>query len=122
MTEDMVEYGRIQQAILLIRSQKVILDRDLAALYGVETKTLKRAVTRNAERFPSDFMFVLNSQKVATLRYQFGTLKRGEHAKYPPIRQLMTPPDPPPRKIGFHVREARSKYKVAGNHERKCEK
>jgi len=75
MSEDVVPYGRIQQAILLIRGQKVMLDRDLAALYGVETKALKRAVLRNASRFPLDFMFLLDRQEVTNLRCQFGTSK-----------------------------------------------
>jgi len=48
---------RIEKAILLIRGQKVMLDTDLAALYGVETRALVQAVKRNAERFPGDFMF-----------------------------------------------------------------
>ena len=50
---------RIEKAILLIRGQKVMLDSDLAALYGVETRVLKQAVRRNRKRFPSDFMFEL---------------------------------------------------------------
>jgi len=75
MTEDVVPYGRIQQAILLVRGQKVILDRDLAALYGVRTSILKRAVARNAKRFPADFMFVLDNQELTTLRCQIGTQK-----------------------------------------------
>ena len=68
--------------IYFIRGQKVMLDRDLAALYGVETKQLKRQVKRNIYRFPEDFMLELTTEEV--LRCQFGTLKRGEHAKYPP--------------------------------------
>ena len=58
-----------------------MLDRDLAVLYGVETKYLKRQVNRNIERFPDDFMFLLTGKEYKSLRYQFGTLKRGEHAK-----------------------------------------
>jgi len=50
---------RVQQAIYLVRGQKVMLDKDLAQLYGVETRVLNQAVRRNAERFPSDFMFKL---------------------------------------------------------------
>jgi len=67
-----------------IRGQKMMLDRDLAALYGVETKALKRAVKRNAARFPADFMFELTAEEYGFLRCQIGTLKRGEHAKYLP--------------------------------------
>jgi len=67
----------IERRILLIRGQKVLLDFHLAELYGVETKTLKRAVKRNLDRFPEDFMFVLTLEEYTPLRYQFGTLKRG---------------------------------------------
>lgn len=74
----------IEKKILLIRGQKVMLDFHLAELYGVETKALKRAVKRNIDRFPNDFMFVLTADEYAALRYHFGTLKRGEHAKYLP--------------------------------------
>ncbi|MBM4144300.1 MAG: ORF6N domain-containing protein [Lentisphaerae bacterium] len=77
MTEgrSLVPFERIASAIYLIRGQKVMLDFDLAALYGVETKALKRAVRRNRNRFPDDFMFVLEGEEFATLRRQFGTSK-----------------------------------------------
>jgi len=68
-----------------LRDQNVMLDTDLAALYEVETKQLKRQVRRNAERFPEDFMFELTPKENQSLRSQFGTLKRGEHAKYVPM-------------------------------------
>jgi hypothetical protein len=175
MSEDLIPYDRIQQAILLIRGHKVMLDRDLAGLYGVETKELKRAVTRNAGRFPGDFMFVLTAKEVANLRCQIGTSSSWGGSRYHPmafteqgvamlssvlnseravhvniaimrtfvqlrnllsthadlakklealeqkydeqfravfdaIRELMSPPDPPTTKIGFHVREKRAKY------------
>ena len=58
-TVAIVPVERIQRCILLIRNKKVILDRDLAVLYGVETKTLNQAVKRNIKRFPTDFMFQL---------------------------------------------------------------
>ena len=58
---------RIEQAIYLIRGQKVMLDRDLAALYGVETRVLNQAVKRNADRFPSDFMFELNREEIRNI-------------------------------------------------------
>ena len=58
---------------------------DLAELYMVETKQLKRQVRRNIERFPEDFMFELNKEEYESLRSQFGTLKRGEHSKYLPM-------------------------------------
>jgi len=166
---------RIEKAILLIRGEKVILDRTLADLYGVETKQLKRAVRRNINRFPPDFMFELTKEEYQSLRYQFGTLKRGQHSKYLPlafteqvvamlssvlnsnraievnilimrafvklrvmisshkellrkledmekkydeqfrvvseaIRQLMTSPDPPRKRIGFEAKEAAAAY------------
>ena len=61
---------RIEQSIYLIRGLKVMLDRDLAALYGVETRVLKQAVRRNVDRFPDDFMFVLDRQEFANLTSQ----------------------------------------------------
>ena len=152
-----------------------MLASDLAALYGVEAKYLKRQARRNKDRFPSDFMFELSQEEFRALRRHFGTLKRGEHSKYLPyafteqgvamlssvlrskraaqvnieimrtfvrlrvmiashkdlarkletlekrydaqfrvvfdaIRQLMTPPEPRKRKIGFIVKERAAKY------------
>jgi len=68
---------RIEKAIYLIRGEKVIVDRDLASLYEVETKMLNRAVKRNLKRFPSDFMFQLTADEADVLRYQIGTSKKG---------------------------------------------
>lgn len=166
---------RIENRILLLRGCKVILDNDLADLYEVEVKQLKRQVRRNIDRFPADFMFELSQQEYESLRRHFGTLKRGEHSKYLPyafteqgvamlssvlrskpaaqvnieimrtfvrlrvmiashkdlerkletlekkydaqfkvvfdaIRQLMTPPEPKKRGIGFIVKERAAKY------------
>lgn len=64
---------RIEREILMLRGQKVMLDSDLAALYGVETKVLNQAVGRNRERFPSDFIFQLTTEETETLKRQFGT-------------------------------------------------
>lgn len=75
MSRGIIPVERIEQKILLLRGQKVMLDRDLAELYEVRTSILKRAVRRNAERFPEDFMFVLNNHELTTLRCQFGTSK-----------------------------------------------
>lgn len=61
-----------------------MLDSDLAKLYKVEVKQLKRQVNRNMERFPEDFMFELSKTEYESLRCQIGTLKRGEHIKYLP--------------------------------------
>ncbi len=171
-----VAENAIRQAIILLRGQKVILDRDLAALYGVPTKALKQAVKRNKTRFPDDFMFVLAPGEFAEWRSQIVTSKadrmglryapmafteqgvamlssvlnseRAIHvniaimrafvqlrrlletheelarklaelecrydakfrAVFDAIRQLMAPPEPPRRQIGFHVRERWSVY------------
>ena len=67
----------IQSKILVIRKQKVMLDRDLAELYGVETKVLKQAVNRNIARFPEDFMFELTKIELDNLRSQFVTSSWG---------------------------------------------
>lgn len=81
---------RIERLIFLIRGQRVMLDRDLANLYGVPTKALNQAVKRNKGRFPEDFMFQLTHQEAkswwnelidARLRSQNVTLKRGQHMK-----------------------------------------
>jgi hypothetical protein len=68
---------RVGQFILVIRRQRVLLDEDLAALYGVETRTLVQAVKRNLERFPADFMFELSAAEWAALRSQSVTSKPG---------------------------------------------
>ena len=75
MRGELLPIERIESKILLLRGQKVMLDRDLAALYGIRTSMLKRAVLRNASRFPSDFMFRLERQEIAILRCQIGTSK-----------------------------------------------
>ena len=64
--------------ICLIRGQKVMIDRDLAELYGVETKQLKRQVRRNIDRFPEDFMFELSEEEFQEWRSQFGTSNEGD--------------------------------------------
>jgi phage regulator Rha-like protein len=83
MTE-LVKAGFVESRIYAIRGQKVLLDRDLAFLYGVRTKELNQAVKRNRKRFPADFMFRLAPQEHDSLRFRFGTLKRGQHSKYFP--------------------------------------
>jgi hypothetical protein len=75
---------RIEKAILLVRGHKVILDMDLAELYGVETGVLNRAVKCNIQRFQGDFMFQLEKEEYKSLRLQFGILERGRHSKYLP--------------------------------------
>jgi hypothetical protein len=76
MTE-LVPVELIASKIYLIRGIKVMIDRDLAELYGVETKRLKEQVRRNIERFPQDFMFELTKQELKNLRSQFATSSWG---------------------------------------------
>jgi hypothetical protein len=177
---ELIRPPQIEHAILLIRGQRVILDRDLAVMYGVTTGNLNKAVRRNLDRFPPDFMFQLTSDEAEASRFQFGSLKRGLNIKYLPyvftqegvamlsgvlrspravhvnvaimrafvrlretlalhkelahqlvelerkiqnhdesirslfeaIQQLMTPPDPPRKEIGFHVKEDSLPYRV----------
>jgi hypothetical protein len=82
----LVPLERIERAIVVLRGHKVMLDSDLAALYGVKTKVLNQAVGRNIERFPEDFMFQLTEEEAIGLRSQIVTLKtrRGQHRKYLP--------------------------------------
>jgi len=177
---DLIPQGTIASKIFLLRGKKVMLDEDLAALYSVETKQLKRQVRRNIERFPDDFIFELTQKEHQDfLRCQIGTLKRGSYSKYLPyafteqgvamlssvlhskkaiqvniaimrvfvrlkemisthkelakkiaelerkmekkdeeihtifqvIRELMSPPKKPNRKIGFHIKQVRVKQK-----------
>lgn len=78
--------SRITSAIVVIRGQRVLLDSDLAALYGVETRTLNQAVQRNLSRFPDDFMFQLTEDEAESLRSQVVILNvgRGRHRKFLP--------------------------------------
>jgi hypothetical protein len=79
-----VRAEKIESIILSIRGGKVILDSDLAYLYGVTTGNLNKAVKRNLDRFPQDFMFQLTHKEYEFLRFHFGILKRGRHSKYLP--------------------------------------
>ena len=175
MKNTLIPVDRIQQSIYLIRGQKVMLDRNLARLYGIPTKVLKQAVRRNQERFPEDFMFELSPNELDILRSQIVTSSSWGGLRYPPmafteqgvamlssvlnsprailgnigimrafvrlrqllathadlarkiekmerkydkqfqvvftaIRELMKPPEPKRRQIGFHVRERRASY------------
>ena len=82
----LIVIDQIEPLILTIRDQKVLLDRDLAVLYGVPTKRLNEQVQRNRQRFPDDFMFRLTQPEWQGLRSQIATLKsgRGQHRKYLP--------------------------------------
>ena len=75
----------ILKKIFTIRGEKVMLDSDLAELYGVETKTFNQAVKRNASRFPEDFMFVLTEVEFKVLRSQIVTSSWGSHAASAPL-------------------------------------
>ncbi len=83
-SESIIPIDLITSKILFVRNEKVLLDKDLAELYGVETRVLNQAVKRNLSRFPDDFMFQLNIAEYRSLRSQFVTLKRGAHSKYLP--------------------------------------
>jgi hypothetical protein len=188
-----IRVDRIEKAILLIRGQKVMLDRDLAELYAVETGALNRAVKRNIQRFPEDFMFQITDEEAERLRCQTGISKRGRGGRrylpyvfteqgvamlssvlnseraiqvniaimrvfvrlremmathkelafklaeleerleghdeqiqniFEAIRQLMTPPEPPRKKIGFEAKEAAAPYgkgKGGGSRKQVCD-
>lgn len=98
-SSDLLIQERITSSIFLVRNQKIMMDSDLAEMYGVETKVLNQAVKRNLDRFPEDFMFQLSNEEWEglkdvleaqggnqSLRSQFVTLKdeRGKHRKYLP--------------------------------------
>ncbi len=81
---ELIPVERIENKIYLIRGQKVMVDFDLAELYGVRTFNLNKAVKRNIKRFPSDFMFQLTKEEYQSLRFQLGILEKGKHSKYLP--------------------------------------
>ena len=83
--QTMIPEERIESSIYLVRGKKVMLDRDLAVLYGVSTKVFNQAVRRNIERFPEDFMFNLSFVEAKNSRSQFVTLKWGKNIKYQPL-------------------------------------
>lgn len=178
MPKEMGMPDRIQNAIRLYQGQKVMLDFDLAALYGVTTSALNRQAKRNRQRFPDDFVYQIDTQDVAHLICQNGISKMGRGGRRKPvlaftqegvamlssvlqseravrvnieimrafvrlrsllaahaelsrrldeleqrydeqfrtvfeaIRELMAPPDPPRKQIGFQVRERRAVYRV----------
>lgn len=180
MRKELVLAERIETKILLVRGHKVMLDRDLALLYGVETRTLNQAVKRNRDRFPADFMFELTRDEIrrisqfvisssdlkfsktvyafteqgvamlssvlhspraiqvniaiirafVRLRHILAThadlaRKLEELEKkyddqfrvvFDALRELMNPPEPPRKPIGFGVRERRSVYRAATPH------
>ena len=85
--EELVSLEQVERLIFFFRGCRVLLDSDLAAMYGVDVKVLNQAVKRNSERFPEDFMFQLDEAETAFLRSQIVTLNvpgRGQHRKYAP--------------------------------------
>jgi hypothetical protein len=83
----LIPVERIQRCIYLIRGEKVMLDSDLAALYGVETGALNRAARRNLGRFPPDFMFQLTAEEADNLKCQIGISSHwGGETPQPPYR------------------------------------
>ena len=83
--KSVVSAETIEKSIFMMRGQRVMLDTDLAELYGVETRVLKQAVRRNRKRFPEDFMYELTRNEARSLRSQNVTLKRGQYSKYLPF-------------------------------------
>jgi len=81
---DLIPSVSIEKKIMLFRGLKVMLDSDLATLYGVETKALNRAVKRNLDRFPEDFMFQITPQELKNLMFQFGTSSYGHGGRRKP--------------------------------------
>jgi phage regulator Rha-like protein len=82
-----ITLGSVEPLIQMVRDERIILDSDLAHIYGVETGALNRATKRNSEKFPADFMFRLKEEEFRSLRCQIGTLKtgRGRHRKFLPF-------------------------------------
>ena len=103
MSKEIIPIERVAQSIRWIRGQKVLLDSDLAVLYGVTTENLNKAVRRNRDRFPSDFLFQVTAKEAEHLIFQIGRSKG---------RGVMATPEKPRREIGFNVRETPSRYRV----------
>ena len=131
MSKEIIPFERIARSIYLLRGQRVLLDRDLAALYDVETRALNQAVKRNVDRFPDDFVFTLSREEIERISQNVTSLSRLELAQkfselerridkhdeeiaaiIEAIRQLMAPPEKPRREIGFHVQEKPGRYRV----------
>ena len=115
----------VTHRIFTLRDQKVLLDSDLAALYGVATRRRNEQVRRNRERFPRDFIFELTAEEFVNLKSQSATSSWGGRRKLPlaftergaimaatrldSLSELMTPLDPPKRPIGFVTPEDKTK-------------
>src|SRR6266571_903623 len=84
MTKDIIPTQQVAQAIRFVREERVLLDFDLARLYGVSTGNLNKAVRRNRDRFPADFMFQLSAEEAKSLKFQLGISKgRGGRRHFP---------------------------------------
>jgi hypothetical protein len=83
--KDLIRSEGVENRIFLIRGQKVMFDRDLAELYDIETRALNKAVSRNIDRFPDDFMFQLNEDEFRNLKFHFGTSSWGGTRKLPRV-------------------------------------
>src|SRR6266498_3196267 len=84
MTKDIIPIQQVAQAIRFVREERILLDFDLARLYGVTTGNLNKAVRRNGARFPADFMFQLTAEETKSLIFQFGISKgRGGRRHFP---------------------------------------
>jgi len=85
---DVVEYQEVEEKILQIRGENILLDRDVAELYGVETKRINEAVMNNPDKFPEGYIITIDAEEWNSLRSKFSTLKnsagRGQHTKYIP--------------------------------------
>jgi len=123
MSKEIIPIERIARAIYLLRGQKVLLDFDLAALYGVATRVLNQAVKRNAARFPHDFMFQLSREETRSLRSQIVTLneqpaqaeevaKNRSQFVTGSLKHRERKRKQSRREIGFHVREKAARYRA----------
>lgn len=116
--DSLIPYERIERSILLIRGRKVILDKDLAEMYNVETFNLNKAVKRNIDRFPPDFMFQLTREEFNNLKFHFGISRWGGTRKLPyaftdlgiAMLSRSSEQEKPKRQIGFKVEEPKSSY------------
>jgi ORF6N domain len=99
MSKEIIPIERVVRSIRWIRRHKVLLDSDLAILYGVTTGNVNKAVKRNADRFPSDFMFQLKAEELANFEIPICNIKMGRATALGATRR-------PRREIGFHVRES----------------
>jgi len=108
MSKEIVPIERIAQCILYLRGQKIILDRDLALLYGVETRILNQAVKRNAARFPDDFMFKLSREEMGRISPPVTSSLDRHRSRSQFV--ILAPPKTSGREIGFYVRERAARY------------